>query len=445
MRKFYFLFFLFFVLYGLAVGGYLLSAERMEVGAQYQEGPADPHTYMTPQQVEQALAYSRTRDVVFFIGPPYEWAVYLLILGLGLSAHFRRMTDRPHLGSKMFGNRLSPTLRQTAVYVALLFTVVALLKIPLNYYLFRLQHEYGISHQPLVSWLADWGKGLLVSILLAIPVVWLLYKVINRSKRLWWVWFWLLSIPLMAFLMFIQPVVLDPIYNTFQPLQNEELRQDILSLAERAEIPAEQVYQVDMSKKTSAMNAYVNGIGSNMRIVLWDTTLAKMEPNEVLFIMAHEMGHYVYDHMGWMFLGSVGSTLAMLFVLFILLGRIIRSAGRHWEIRAVGDVASLPLILLLVSVISFATAPVSNSISRAAEHAADEYAIQMTADTEAAIGAFQKLAISALSEPDPPFLVKLFRHTHPTMVERIQFIQDYENKLDFVKKREVGQSSFPGQ
>ncbi|WP_249712589.1 M48 family metalloprotease, partial [Bacillus cereus] len=107
---------------------------------------------------------------------------------------------------------------------------------------------------------------------------------------------WLLTIPFTIFVMIIQPVVIDPLYNDFYPLKNKELETKILSIAEQANIPAEHVYEVNMAQKTNSLNAYVTGIGSNSRIVLWDTTLNRLTDNEILVIMAHEMGHYEEKH-----------------------------------------------------------------------------------------------------------------------------------------------------
>lgn len=422
------MFILFMIVYGFSIGNYLFSAEELTVPPEYQGGPADPATYMTEEQREQALAYSRTKDVVFFLGTPYEWAVYLIILEFGFSYRMQAFAER--WGGNPLRRRYAyaaPTLKETAIYVFLFLLVVELLQFPLRYYVFQLQHEYGISTQSLPSWLGDVGKDWIVTLIMTIPVVWLLYKMMAWRPRRWWVWFWVLTIPLMVFLYYIQPLVIDPLFNKFQPLQDEALKRDILALAERADIPAEQVYEVDMSTKTNAMNAYVTGIGGGTRIVLWDTTLNKMERDEVLFVMAHEMGHYVYRHVQWMMLGSIAVMLGMAYVVYRMLGRIVERWGGYWGIERQGSLASLPLILLLVSILSFALSPVENAVSRQAEHAADRYGMEMMGDADAATGAFQKLAVSGLVEPDPPLLVKVFRYTHPTLLERITFFQEFDD------------------
>ena len=370
---------------------------------------------MSPEQVEQAFAFSRIKNILFFIGGPLEWAIYLLILGLGLSAKFRDVVESVVKGS----------FWRVALFVLLLTFTTTLLQFPLDYYAFHLKHVYGISNETFNSWMTDNIKGFWVSAVLTIPIVWLLYLVIRKSPTRWWLWCWLGSIPLSLFFMFIQPVVLDPIYHKFTPLQDQQLKKEILDLAAQAHIPTEKVYQVDMSRKTNALNAYVNGIGSNTRIVLWDTTLQKLKKDEILFIMAHEMGHYTLHHMAWLFIGSIFMVLAALLVVYYLLRWIVKNCGKYWGIHQITDLASLPVILLILSVLSFITMPIQNTVSRQYEHAADVYALQLRNDPNAAIRTFQKLAVEGLSEVNPPALVKYALYGHPTLHERIVYVKNY--------------------
>ena len=130
-------------------------------------------------------------------------------------------------------------------------------------------------------------------------------------------------------LTFIQPVVIDPLYNDFSALKNKELETKILAIADKADIPAKHVYEVNMSEKTNALNAYVTGIGPNARIVMWDTTLKQLKDKEILFIMAHEMGHYVMKHIYW----GVASYMLLSFIGMYLISRIINMCIRKWGIR----------------------------------------------------------------------------------------------------------------
>lgn len=412
MRKFGVAYAILFIFYCAAIGWYLLQTNS-SLPEEFRGSPADPATFMTAEQLEKSVTYSRIKNIVFFIRGPLEWGMYLLILGAGLATLYKK-----------WAMEVRGTFFQTVIFVLLLTFTTSLFHFPLDYFLFQLRHEYGITNEPFISWITDKLKALGLSIVMVSPIVWGLYQIIKKTAR-WWLWCWLASIPIALFFMYIQPVVLDPIFHEFTALKDEKLKQEILQLAERAEVPVEQVYEVDMSRKTNALNAYVNGIGNNTRVVLWDTTLQKLKEDEVLFIMAHEIGHYVLNHMIWLFLGTIGMVLAALLVLAYLSNWVIRRFGHLWGISHIKEISSLPLILLLISILSFLSMPVQNAVSRQYELAADQYAMEMMKDPDAAARTFQRLAVEGLSEVNPPPLVKYFLYGHPTLHERIVYVKEY--------------------
>jgi Zn-dependent protease with chaperone function len=199
-----------------------------------------------------------------------------------------------------------------------------------------------------------------------------------------------------------------------------------MELASGAGIPAERVYEVDMSAKTNALNAYVDGIGSSLRIVIWDTTLKQLNEEEILQIVAHEIGHYVMRHLEWSALGAVGASLVMLWLGSYLLRSAIRRWGGRWGIREPGQAAVLPLVLLLMSVLTFVSLPFSNAVSRQAESAADRYAMELIGHAGGAVSMQQKLSKATLDEVDPPLIVKWFRSSHPSALERIADAQAFD-------------------
>lgn len=414
MRKFYIFFTIALLAYLIGISMYLLFSPS-SLPLDWKGTAADPATFMTAEQLDKSYSYSRIRNIIAFIDGPLEWGMYLLILGVGLSAAFRRWVQPMKWG-----------LLKIFFFLLLLSFITTLIHFPLDYYVFQLKHQYGISSQPFASWMADSIKSFWISLLMMTPTIWLLYFIMRKSPKHWWLWLWMISIPITLFFMYVQPVLLDPIYNDFYPLKDQELKSEILAMAEKADIPTDQVYEVDMSKKTNALNAYVNGIGSNTRIVLWDTTLQKLKKDEVLFIMAHEMGHYALHHMVWLFIGSVFSLLVVLYLLSRSLKMVIARCGGYWGIHGTGDLASLPVILLLLSVISFVSSPIQNAVSRQYEHAADQYAMNMIQDKDTAVRTFQRLAVEGLSEVNPPGLVKYMVYTHPTLYERILFVQRFK-------------------
>lgn len=414
MKKFYIGFFVFFLIYSITMIIYLLNVEQVLPNA-YIGSSADPSTFMTSEELETATFYSRIKDVLFFVGVPWEWAIYLLILALGFSSTFA------YLAKKVSSKSL---FIQSGVFVFLISFLVALLQLPLAYYSYKLSSEYGINVQPFNLWLTDKGKNFLVDLIITIPAVWVLYKLIRASDKKWWFWVWIISIPFIILMYFLQPVIIDPLFNDYEPLQDQALKEQIIELADKADIPIENVYQVNMSEKTTAMNAYVTGIGSSARIVLWDTTIEKLTTDEILFIMAHEMGHYVYHHIYWNLFGAILSMLIMLYIIYRLTIWLIDRYGSYWEINSIKDINSLPLILLLISIISFIILPIENGISREAERVADAYALNMTENKEAAISTFHKLTLEGLGDPNPPEVVKFFLGSHPSIVERIYTINN---------------------
>jgi STE24 endopeptidase len=376
--------------------------------------PANPSTFMNASELGRTVAYSHTKDALYFFGVGFEWVVYLFLLTAGVSGRFRDMA------TKFFKRSL---FLQVTLYTILLQIAVTAVELPLTWYKHMVDVNYGVSNMTPGAWFDHLFLDLGVNTLLMIPMFWLAVLLFKKSPRRWWLWFWTASIPLLIFAMVIQPVVLDPMYNNFQPLQNKELKSEILGLAHKAQVPASDVYEVDMSKQTNALNAYVNGLGPTARIVLWDTTLKKLNAPEILFVMGHEMGHYVKSHMLW---GLAFTLLTLLLVLYLLsraLHVLIHWMGAHWDIRHRHDIAALPLALLLLSVLNFAESPLDNYMQRLHESVADQYAVEITHDPVAGISAFQKLARLSLSDPNPPELVKFFRYDHPTLSERIEFLE----------------------
>jgi Zn-dependent protease with chaperone function len=250
-------------------------------------------------------------------------------------------------------------------------------------------------------------------------VVALLYWTIRRSPGRWWLASWIASIPLLVFAILLAPVVVDPLFNKFEPLKNAELREKILALASRAGIERSRVYQVDASQRTKGVNAYVTGLGGSARIVLWDTTLEKLNDREILAVMAHEMGHYVEKHV------LIGTLLSILGTLFLLLAvdrgarLVLARHGEAWGVRGIDDLASLPLLMLLVSLLNFFGAPVTNAVSRVMESRADTFSLRQTNDGRAAASSFVKLSELNLSNPDPPKFIEFWIFSHPTLRERI--------------------------
>lgn len=400
---------LLFVVYAVVMYVYIFHSNSGGIPESLKGTVADPHLFMSERELYLSEEYSKIRNFLFFVATPFEWLVYFFILITGLSQAFERWIP---LQKKW-------AVLQNAAYLFLLSLLLFIVSFPLDYYRYSLSKKYGISTQIFNSWMRDNVIDFWVNFGTTVVIVTVLYWLIHKSPKKWWLNAWLLMIPFSIFLLFIKPVVIDPLYNDFYPLTNKELETKILTLAEQANIPTEHVFEVNMAEKTNALNAYVTGIGSNSRIVLWDTTLNRLSENEILFIMAHEMGHYVEKHI---YIGTASYILAMLFGLWLtakIMPWVINRFGRVLKINRLNAIHSLPLFLLITSFLLFVSSPLSNYISRYQETRADQYAIELVADPSAAVSTFQELTKAGLSEVNPPLLVKWFRYSHPTMLERI--------------------------
>lgn len=405
---------LLFGVYILVMYVYIFHSNSGGIPESLQGTVADPHTFMSEQEVYLSEEYSKIKNFLFFVATPFEWLVYIFILVSGLSQAF----ENSLLIKVKWG------IIKKAVYLFLLSLFIFIVLFPLDYYRYYLSKNYGISNQNFSSWMRDNLIDFWVNYGMTVVIVTVLYWLIYKNTKKWWINASLLMIPFSIFMMFIQPVVIDPLYNDFYPLTDKELETKILTLAEQANIPANHVYEVNMAEKTNALNAYVTGIGSNSRIVLWDTTLNQLTEGEILFVMAHEMGHYVEKHI---YIGIVVYTFTTILGLWLiakLMPWIIARFGSRLKIKQIHAIHSFPLFLLITSVLSFASSPLTNYISRYEETRADDYAIELVAEPRAAVSTFQKLTIAGLNEVNPPLLVKWFRYSHPTMLERINKVVD---------------------
>ena len=364
-----------------------------------------------PVVTPQMLRYSRTRVVLYFVGTAYGLLALWGVLATGLSARFARLVQPQRFSFlRLLG------------YYALLETTLLLVRSPLIFYSgYSLEHTYGLSSQSLGAWLGDVGKSVGVNFLTTVPILWLLFWLIKRSPRRWSLWFWGALIPVIAFGIFASPVLVEPVFNKFTPLPPGPLRAQIQVLAAKAGIPDAPILVADKSRQTHETNAYVTGIGSSARIVLWDTTIQKMPQDQVLAIVGHEMGHYVLKHVLWGFAMTIGGLLVLLPLAQLFLEWLLRRFGRRWQVKSLSDIAAAPMLLLTVSLFSFLLAPLTNGISREIEHQADVYGLQVTGNPSAMARAFVSLSEQNLSDPDPPVFVKFWLLDHPALKDRIDF------------------------
>jgi len=388
--------------------------------------PAPDRYTLTPEKRAKAAAYSRTRYTLYFVGVAFSLALYWLLWRLRVAVRFRD-----------WSRRLSPRpFVQCVLFVPLFLFVVSLLEFPLDYYSgFLLEHRFDLSTQGFGSWLGDWGKDLAITIIFGILVIWILYAVIRWSPRRWWFYFWLASIPMVLGFILIEPVVLDPFFYRFTPLEKTQpvltaRIEEMLGHA-RLDIPRSRIFEMNASAKTKALDAYVTGLGASKRVVVWDNALRKLDQDETLLMIGHEAGHYVLYHIPKEFALIEMVTLALFYLGFRLFRLVIARSGPEAGVESAGDLASLPVILLLLTALEFLGSPVINSISRHYEHQADQFGLEVAYGVvvdpnSAEARSLQKLGEADLADPDPSPFIKFWLYSHPPLDERIRFASSYK-------------------
>jgi Zn-dependent protease with chaperone function len=369
-----------------------------------------------PEPSEMAMRFYRGNNALWALNR--AWAI-LVTGGLafsGLSVRLRTVAQR--IGRNWFFT--------LGIYVVLYLALVFAINFPLSYYQgFVRLHAYGLSNQTLGKWLHDATTRLAVAMVVGFALTWVPYGLMARYPRGWWLFMGLLSVPFLFATMLIMPLWIDPLYNKFGPMKDKALERRILELAERAGIEGSRVFEVEKSVDTKAVNAYVTGVLGSKRIVLWDTLLAKLDPPEVLTVMGHEMGHYNLGHVvRSIWLGSLVVLAGLFFV--DRAGRwLIARYSTRLGFERLSDVASVPLVLMLMEVSSLFLSPVALYYSRNQEHQADRYALDLTHANHSAAMAEVKMQAENLGNPRPGLFYTIFRASHPSIGERIDFSNTY--------------------
>jgi Zn-dependent protease with chaperone function len=380
---------------------------------------------LPPDLYKKAVALGRFQFRFSLVSFFYGLFVLWIILRFRLAPKFRD-----------WGEKASRHLAvQVLIFAPLFLITMAVLGLPSDIYGYTTEKKYGLSIQGWGSWFWDWTKGGLLSICLGFLLIWILYAVIRKSPRRWWFYFWLVSLPIAVLLVFLQPLIVDPLFHKFEPLRTKDpaLTASLEQMVQRAgqNIPPERMFWMGAGEKTTTLNAYVTGLGASKRIVVWDTTIAKMTTPQIVFVAGHEMGHYVLNHI-WKGLAFAAVFLFILFYLaFRTIGWLLARWGEVWGIRGIDDLASLPALLLLLSIFSFVAGPITSAFSRHDEHQADQYGLEVTHgltpdSSQVGAQAFQVLGEVDLSDPEPnPVDIWMF-YSHPSIPDRIGFSLSYD-------------------
>ncbi len=314
---------------------------------------------------------------------------------------------------------------QIACYAVPYLVIVCVLTFPLNLYenFFR-EHQYGFATQSFLPWFREQFIGLGIAIVGGTILLIVLYAVFRRAPRTWWIWGTVVAVVFMFVTAFIAPVFIEPLFNTYKPLTNPEIRDPILAMARANQIPVKQVFEVDASRQTTRVSANVAGVLGTTRIALNDNLLRQCTLPEIREVMAHEMGHYVLNH---------GAKLLTYFGIFVLIGfaltrtlfdAAVRRRGGRWGVRGIADPAGLSLLVLILSALVFVATPFLNTVVRVTEREADAFGINTSREPDGM--AKVALKLGAYRKLDPTPLEEFIFFDHPSGRARIRMAMDWK-------------------
>jgi len=380
--------------------------------------------HLPPGKSEKAIEFHRRVNIAHFVGFAWDCVALALMIRLRFAARVRDWA----------APRWKSRFTRGLTVITAVFGVVWLWSLPLSIYRHALVLTYGLSVHPWGPWLLDWIKAGLTTGIPAALVV-LAFYAIARRTRAWWLYAWALAVAVMIAGAYLVPVVFDPLFFHFTRLT--ETQPDLVSKIEAVaarggfHVPADRIFEMDASRKTPAVNAYMTGFGSTKRIVIWDTTIRALTPSQIQTVFAHELGHYALHHIPV----SMALSAAVLLMGFRILDRLMRlfsvRFGAHWSISGLEDYGALPLALLLASAGGFLSEPLANSYSRWQEHQADIYELEAMHALVPEAGrnsaeADQVMANIDLDDPSPNAFIRFWLFDHPPTAERMAFAQNYD-------------------
>jgi STE24 endopeptidase len=390
---------------------------------------AQPHSEqaysLPPDKLAQAIALNKIRVSLDIAGS--LWG--LIVLWALLSSRRAMRLDAWSRGT------IKPRWLQGLTFFAVLLFILVLANLPLDAIGHAASLHYGISVQGWPSWFGDQGKGLAVSLVIGVPVALLFSWIVRKSPRRYWIWLWLISLPLVLISVFIAPLVIDPLFNKFEPLEMTHAAlvgklEEVVARTGTA-IPPERMFLMKASEKSNGINAYVTGVGSSKRFVMWDTTTDRMPDDEIMFVFGHESGHYVLNHIPKMLAGLMVGLFFVFWACANLAEGMVRRFGKPWNIQSVASRAGFLTLFFAFSIAGFVLTPVGNIVSRHFEHEADIYGQEaihgLVPDPQkTAVSSFNHLGEAWLDDPNPNAFVEFWSYSHPSVQRRAEFAGHYD-------------------
>ena len=369
-------------------------------------------TTPTPPMADtpEARRYNRIKRWLGMADAVIGFLLLVVLLVTGWTARLRDWSY--HLGGQHY-------FLAIFLYVLWFSLIMKALGAPLDFYAYRVERQYDLSNQKPGAWLWDQLKGFVLGLVFSVVFVGLIYGIIRIAPQRWWIIAWAVFVGLFLLLVQLAPVLLFPIFYKIDPLNNDELRERLTRLGERAGTRVRGVYEWKLSEKSKKANAALMGMGRTRRIILADTLLQNYTDDEIEAVLAHELGHHVRRHILVGILMQVGIT----FFGFWLTNQVLRYAlARDWFPSLdprLYDFANLPLIILVATVLGFLLMPAMNALSRRHEREADLYAWENIPTVGPFVSAMQKLAEQNFEERTPSRFVEWFFESHPSIHHRI--------------------------
>ena len=368
--------------------------------------PVDLKQYFTAFQLERAEDFRSVQRVLGLAGLGVGIGTLGVLVWRPPRRLFDRVEGRPLLGGAAVGAGIS-----------LLLVVTGL---PISAWMRQRSLDVGLSTQAWPDWALDVVKGAGISAVTAAIGGLVAVALVRRFPRTWWAPGAVLVNAYGVVTIWLYPIVIDPVFNKFDKLKPGQLRSDVLRLADRAGVDVGEVYRIDASRRTSAANAYVIGLGHSKRVVLYDNLIDKFPRDEVRVVVAHELGHQKHNDLlrglAWLAIVAPAGTF------------LTQALAERFARRDLGTPAGLPAIALAVSLAGLGLGIASNALSRPVEASADSFALELTRDPADFINFERRIAIRNISDPDPPGLFHVLFGTHPTDKERIGFGEAFRSK-----------------
>ena len=379
---------------------------------------------LPPDKLAKAVAYSRIGNLLNLAGSIWGIVFLWVLLATGAWAAIEAWAQR----------RSRSRWWQGVLFFFAFFILTTLAGLPLDAIGHHYSRAYGISVQGWGSWFGDQAKTLGLALVFGTLILMLFNRMVRRWPRRYWIGAWVATIPIVVLIIFLSPLVIDPLFNKFEPLElhHAPLVAQLEKVVARTgtDIPPGRMYLMKASAKYNGINAYVTGIGASKRFAMWDTATDRLPEDEILFVFGHESGHYVLHHIPKMLAGYIAGLFFVYWGCAAVAAWLVRRYGRGWHITDPGSRAGFVVLVFVVATAAFLLEPASNGFSRHFEHQADIYGQEaihgIVPDPQrTAVSAFNHLGEAWLDDPNPSPLIEFWLYDHPSVEDRANFAAHY--------------------